>query len=133
MTINHSDVTWIGTHLGITNEKGGLEESQLQHHTVVNVAEEGRNPSADIFAPLSLFSIKKSSLIKLTDVINERIKSDNPKNKIVIHDELGTERCGLVAAWLVHTFNSISLDEAYELVIQKRPSVVNYLKWIEWD
>ena len=38
--MNHNQITWIGTHLGITNDKGGLEASQTGNYTVVNVAEE---------------------------------------------------------------------------------------------
>ena len=129
--MNHDEITWIGTHLGITNERGGLEAAQTGNYTVVNVAEEVRNPSANIFAPLPLFSIESSALQRLAKIINDILSADGDKARIVIHDELGNERCGLVAAWLLHTVNQLSLEEAYQMVIEKRPTVTNYSHWIE--
>ena len=129
--MNHDEITWIGTHLGITNERGGLEAAQTGNYTVVNVAEEARNPSANIFAPLPLFSIASTALQHLTKIINDILSADGDKARIVIHDELGNERCGLVAAWLLHTVNQLSLEEAYQMVIEKRPTVTNYSHWID--
>ena len=128
--MNHDEITWIGTHLGITNERGGLEASQTGNYTVVNVAEEVRNPSANIFAPLPLFSITSVALQRLAKIINDILSEDGDKARIVIHDELGNERCGLVAAWLLHTVNQLPLEEAYRMVIEKRPTVTNYSHWI---
>ena len=49
------NITWIGSNLGITNDKGGLEATQKGDFTVINVATEEHNPKADILAPLPLF------------------------------------------------------------------------------
>ena len=131
--MNHNEITWIGTHLGITNDKGGLEAAQTGNFTVVNLAEESRNPTANIFAPLPLFHVNINSLNKIAGVIDNLLSKEGNKPKIVIHDELGSERCGLVAAWLLHVVNGVKLDEAYQLVIEKRPNVLDCTHWINTE
>ena len=80
--MNHNEITWIGTHLGITNDKGGLEAAQTGNFTVVNLAEESRNPTANIFAPLPLFNVKINSLNKsILSISIEKSIKNNTRSK----------------------------------------------------
>jgi len=65
------DITWIGSNLGMTDDKGGLEATQIGEYTVINVGDEERNPKADIIASLPWFNIDPKLLDKLSTVIEE--------------------------------------------------------------
>ena len=125
------EITWIGSNLGITDDKGGLEATQTGEFTVINVAEESVNPKADIIASLPLFDVEPKLLNKLSTVIEEIVKEQNgTKSKVIIHDTYGIERSGLVAAWTIHKASQITLDEAYTKVQEKNKKVINYSSWI---
>ena len=86
------EITWIGSNLGITDDKGGLEATQTGEFTVINVAEESVNPKADIIASLPLFDVEPKLLNKLSTVIEEIVKEQNGiKSKVIIHDTFGIE------------------------------------------
>ena len=126
-------ITWIGSNLGITNDRGGLEATQTGEYTVINVGEEKKNPKADIIASLPYYDIPENLLNKISTVISEIVKENNgPKSKVIIHDEYGIERSGLVAAWTIHKTNGITLDEAYTKIQEKNKKVVNYSNWVKY-
>ena len=127
------EITWIGSNLGITNDKGGLEATQVGDFTVINVGEETKNPKADIIASLPLYDIPEELLNKISTVIEEIVKEDKgTKSKVVVHDEFGIERSGLVAAWTIHKTSGVSLDEAYLKIQEKNKKVINYSNWIKF-
>ena len=127
------EITWIGSNLGITNDKGGLEATQVGDFTVINVGEETKNPKADIIASLPLYSIPEDLLNKIATVIEEIVKEDNGrKSRVIVHDEYGIERSGLVAAWTIHKTSGVSLDDAYLKIQEKNKRVVNYSNWIKF-
>lgn len=126
------DITWIGSNLGMTDDKGGLEATQIGEYTVINVGDEERNPKADIIASLPWFNIDPKLLDKLSTVIEEIVKENNgTKGKVVVHDVFGMERSGLVIAWTIHKANGVTLDEAYAKVQEKNNKVINYSNWIK--
>ena len=119
------DITWIGSNLGMTDDKGGLEATQTGEYTVINVGDEARNPKADIIASLPWFNIEPRLLDKLSTVIEEIVKENKgPKSKVVVHDVFGMERSGLVIAWTIHRANGVTLDEAYAKVQEKNKKVI---------
>jgi len=126
------DITWIGSNLGMTDDKGGLEATQTGEYTVINVGDEERNPKADIIASLPWFNIESRLLDKLSTVIEEIVKENKGlKSKVVVHDVFGMERSGLVIAWTIHRANGVTLDEAYAKVQEKNKKVINYSNWIK--
>jgi len=127
------EITWIGSNLGITNDRGGLEATQVGDFTVINVGEETKNPKADIIASLPLYDVPEDLLNKIATVIEEIVKEDNGgKSRVVVHDEFGVERSGLVAAWTIHKTSGVSLDEAYSKIQEKNKKVINYSNWIKF-
>jgi len=130
---NVHEITWIGSNLGITTDKGGLEATQTGDFTVINVGEETKNPKADIIASLPLFDVPEDLLNRISTVIEEIVKEDNgKKSKVVVHDEFGIERSGLVAAWTIHKTSGVSLDVAYSKIQEKNKKVINYSNWIKF-
>ena len=127
------EITWIGSNLGITTDKGGLEATQVGDFTVINVWEETKNQKADIIASLPLFDVPEDLLNRISTVIEEIVKEDNgKKSKVVVHDEFGIERSGLVAAWTIHKTSGVSLDVAYSKIQEKNKKVINYSNWIKF-
>ena len=99
----------------------------------INVGEEKKNPKADIIASLPLYSIPEDLLNKIATVIEEIVKEDNGrKSRVIVHDEYGIERSGLVAAWTIHKTSGVSLDDAYSKIQEKNKRVVNYSNWIKF-
>jgi len=130
---NVHEITWIGSNLGITTDKGGLEATQTGDFTVINVGEETKNPKADIIASLPLFDVPEDLLNRISTVIEEIVKENNgKKSKVVVHDEFGIERSGLVAAWTIHKTSGVSLDVAYSKIQEKNKRVINYSNWIKF-
>jgi len=130
---NIHEITWIGSNLGITNDRGGLEATQVGDFTVINVGEETKNPKADIIASLPLYAVPEDLLNKISTVIEEIVKEDNGrKSRVVIHDEYGIERSALVAAWTIHKTSGVSLDDAYSKIQEKNKKVINYSNWIKF-
>ena len=43
---------------------------------------------------------------------------------------MGMERSVLAVAWWLHSYKNMSLDEAYELIRQKRPVALDRREWI---
>jgi len=130
---NVHEITWIGSNLGITTDKGGLEATQTGDFTVINVGEETKNPKADIIASLPLFDVPEDLLNRISTVIEEIVKENNgKKSKVVVHDEFGIERSGLVAAWTIHKTSGVSLDVAYSKIQEKNKKVINYSNWIKF-
>jgi hypothetical protein len=130
---NAHEITWIGSNLGITTDRGGLEATQVGDFTVINVGEEIINPKADIIASLPLYAVPEDLLNKISTVIEEIVKEDNGrKSRVVIHDEYGIERSALVAAWTIHKTSGVSLDDAYSKIQEKNKKVINYSNWIKF-
>jgi protein-tyrosine phosphatase len=52
------------------------------------------------------------------------------KAKVLLHCGAGIERSPLACAWFLHTHRNYSIEEAYKLIIQKRPQVQDRTIWL---
>ncbi len=50
--------------------------------------------------------------------------------RVLVHCGAGSERAPLTVAWFLHTRRSMTLDEAYALLIEKRPIVQDRRFWL---
>jgi len=52
------------------------------------------------------------------------------RQRVLVHCEEGSERAPLVVAWFLHRRRGMSLDEAYKLLIARRPIIRDRRKWL---
>jgi hypothetical protein len=50
--------------------------------------------------------------------------------RVLVHCEEGSERAPLVVAWFLNRRRGMSIDEAYKLLIAKRPIIRDRRKWL---
>lgn len=50
--------------------------------------------------------------------------------QVLVHCGAGSERAPLTVAWFLHTHREMTMDEAYDLLISKRPVVQDRRSWI---
>lgn len=50
--------------------------------------------------------------------------------RVLVHCGAGSERAPLTVAWFLHTHRAMTLDEAYAILIDKRPIVQDRRFWI---
>ena len=66
------------------------------------------------------------------DLVSDTIQRELNHNgrKVVVHCHMGMERSVLAVAWWLHSYKNMSLDEAYEVIRQKRPVALDRREWI---
>ena len=122
------DIHWATDRIGITDYEG-CSESVLRGYLTINVAGE-IDSSADIQADISPMSgTVKEDLTDLATFIDQILK-DNDQAKVVVHCAMGMERSPLTVVWYLHTKLGKTLDEAYDIVMKARASVVDRRSWI---
>ncbi|HKV54913.1 MAG TPA: dual specificity protein phosphatase [Candidatus Binataceae bacterium] len=52
------------------------------------------------------------------------------KMRVLVHCEEGCERAPLTVAWFLRTRRGMSLDDAYSLLITRRPIIKDRRKWL---
>ena len=50
--------------------------------------------------------------------------------RVLVHCEEGSERAPLVVAWFLNRRRGMSIDDAYKLLIAKRPIIRDRRKWL---
>ena len=125
---NIDDIHWATDRIGITDYEG-CSESELRGYFTINVAGE-IDSSADIQADIDPGSgTVKEDLTELVALMDQVLR-DNPEAKIVVHCAMGMERSPLTVVWYLHTKLGKTLDEAYDIVMKARASVVDRRHWI---
>ncbi len=71
----------------------------------------------------------KKSLNRISNLIDRSVRERN--RKVVVHCYLGLERSVLSVAWYLHTKMNMSLDEAYEVIREGRPVILDRRHWLE--
>ena len=111
---------------------GGAEEALLDEGCfVINVAEEIIN-DAHAFIPIEPYVEDVERQRETVDLVSDTIQRELRHNgrKVVVHCHMGMERSVLAVAWWLHSYKNMSLDEAYELIRQKRPVALDRREWI---
>jgi len=71
---------------------------------------------------------------KALDVVARKIdKFLRSGKKVLVHCYQGIERSPLSVAWYLHKKNGITISDAYEIIILKRPSVLYRGDWLTDD
>ena len=124
------ELSWITDRIAITDWEGA-KEAQLTGCYVVNVAQELMgNPYDDIDIP---FEGRPKQLTKqmnaFADLVDLKLNTEDD-TKIVVHCAMGMERAPLAIVWYLHKRTGISLDDAYQKVVEARPIVLDRRGWI---
>ncbi|MCH2466069.1 MAG: dual specificity protein phosphatase family protein, partial [Gemmatimonadetes bacterium] len=98
---------------------------------VINVAEEIIN-DAHACIPIDPYVEDVERQRETVDLVSDTIQRElgHTGRKVVVHCHMGMERSVLAVAWWLHSYKNMSLDEAYELIRQKRPVALDRREWI---
>ena len=124
-------ISWVTDDVAITSV-GGAEEALLQECCfVINVAEEIIN-DAHACIPIDPYVEDVERQRETVDLVSDTIQRElgHTGRKVVVHCHMGMERSVLAVAWWLHSYKNMSLDEAYELIRQKRPVALDRREWI---
>jgi protein-tyrosine phosphatase len=83
-----------------------------------------------------LFPIFKNSIVdrKELDLAIEAIDFALKKGKkVLVHCVGGAERSPLTVVWYLHSKKGMTIEEAYNLVMEKRPLVQRRDSWLSYD
>jgi hypothetical protein len=124
-------ISWVTGDVAITSV-GGAEEDLLQEgYFVINVAGEIFN-DAHACIPIDPYvedvERQRETVALVSDTIQRELRHNG--RKVVVHCHMGMERSVLAVAWWLHSYKNMSLDEAYELIRQKRPVALDSREWI---
>lgn len=125
------EISWVTPNLGITDWEGA-EEANLTGCYVINVAPELKNVTSDFDNITIEFNIGmglETALERCANHIQNKLTQD-PDTRIVIHCAMGMERSPLAIVWYLHRKQKLSLDDAYEKVVEARPIVLDRRGWI---
>ena len=125
------ELSWITDRIAITDWEGA-KEAQLTGCYVVNVAQELMgNPYDDIDIP---FEGRPKQLTKqmnaFADLVDLKLNTEDD-TKIVVHCAMGMERAPLAVVGYLVKYQSMTIDEAYELIVSKRPIACDRRLWME--
>ena len=124
-------ISWGTDDVAITSV-GGAEEALLDEGTfVINVADEIFN-DAHACMPIDPYVEGVERQRETVDLVSDTIQRELGHNgrKVVVHCHMGMERSVLAVAWWLHSYKNMSLDEAYELISQKRPVALDRREWM---
>ena len=124
-------ISWVTGDVAITSV-GGAEEALFQEgYFVINVAEEIIN-DAHACIPIDHHAEDVERQRVTVGLVSDTIQRElgHTGRKVVVHCHMGMERSVLAVAWWLHSYKNMSLDEAYELIRQKRPVALDRREWI---
>ena len=124
-------ISWITPRLAVTDMYGALCARAEIDCFVINTAEEVETP-CDYKLPINPYDggeAVRDALDILADVIHGQL--DNPDNEpVVVHCFAGMERSVLTCVWYLHKYHNRSIDEAYQIVRNARPIVLDRRNWV---
>ena len=125
------EISWVTPNIGITDFEGTVE-AQLTGCFVINVADElTGNPYDNMDIPFNGNEIElRSQMNKFADVVNNKITED-PECRVVVHCAMGMERAPLAVVGYLTKYQNMTIDDAYELIVSKRPIVCDRRHWLE--
>ena len=89
------------------------------------------NPYDDIDIP---FEGRPKQLTKqmnaFADLVDLKLNTEED-TKVVVHCAMGMERAPLAVVGYLIKYQSMTIDEAYELIVSKRPIVCDRRYWME--
>ena len=106
---------------------GDLQDAQKFEGTIISVlpdVPEAEPPQA-IHMPFLAEGVV--TLDKTAALIDDQLAQGN---RVLVHCEEGCERAPLVVAWFLKTRRGNTLDEAYALLKNRRPMVVDRRRWL---
>ncbi len=125
------EISWVTPNIGITDFEGTVE-AQLTGCFVINVADElTGNPYDDMDIPFDGRTTElRNQMNKFADVVQDKITED-PECRVVVHCAMGMERAPLAVVGYLIKYQKMTIDEAYDLIVSKRPIVCDRRHWME--
>ena len=93
------------------------EPSGAQHIWMLKTDSHGTYVNAD-----------KNQLDKIARLIDIHL---NNNNKLLVHCAAGLERSPLAIVWYLHKYHNKTIEEAYNIVKERRPQVFDRRIWLE--
>ena len=109
---------------------GGLAaipEAKRLGMKVFGVREQQRDPNDDEWLPVMLGDCRRN-MDAAAAIIGSYVDKGTP---LLVHCAVGRERSALAAAWYLHKQRGMPLDDAYALLIEKRPQVIDRREWLD--
>ena len=122
-----SELSEIVDGLFITS-RDGVEAAMMKGQFIINVTQKGE---LDTYydAQISLYPDERTNMIRLKTLallIDELIQAGRP---VAVHCSMGMERSVLAVAYYLHTKMDKTLDEAYALIMERRPIALDRRSW----
>jgi len=122
-----SELSEIVDGLYITS-RDGVGEAMVRGQFIINVTQKGE---LDTYydAQISLYPDERTNMIRLKTLallIDELIQAGRP---VAVHCSMGMERSVLAVAYYLHTKMDKTLDEAYALIMERRPIALDRRSW----
>ncbi len=71
---------------------------------------------------------EKGKLNSIAAVIDAHLKNNN---KLLVHCAAGLERSPLAVVYYLHKYHNKTIEEAYNIVKEKRPQIIDRRIWLE--
>ena len=97
---------------------------------MINVAGE-LDSSAQVQADINPHSNRVKPVLDRLAKLIDKTMTDDDITKVVVHCAMGMERSPLTVVWYLHSYQDMSLDEAYKMVQAARPVAVDRRYWIK--
>ena len=76
----------------------------------------------------SVIRTNKKKLDLIASMINTHLKNNN---KLMVHCAAGLERSPLAVVWYLHKYHNKTIEEAYNIVKERRPQIIDRRIWLE--
>tara|TARA_R100001244_G_scaffold8436_2_gene10610 strand:- start:514 stop:1269 length:756 start_codon:yes stop_codon:yes gene_type:complete len=122
-----SELSEIVEDLFITS-RDGVEAAMMEGQFIINVTQKGELDT-HYDAQISLYPDERTNMIRLKTLallIDELIQAGRP---VAVHCSMGMERSVLAVAYYLHTKMDKTLDEAYALIMERRPIALDRRSW----
>jgi hypothetical protein len=125
------EISWVTERIGITDYEGA-RDAQLDGCYVINVADElTGNLYDNLDIPFTGTAKELCEQINnFADEVSLKLEAD-PKSRVVVHCAMGMERAPLAVVGYLTKYQNMTVDEAYELIVSKRPIACDRRLWMD--
>lgn len=119
-------ISWVTDQVGITNLEGGIEAAQEDGLVVICLVPI-RNPSALFQFDLREHPFSEHMMDGIAMILETLVQNGK---RVVVHCFAGVERSPLVVAWWISRTQHLTIDEAYQRVMDARPGAQDRRHWV---
>lgn len=112
---------------------GTIQDAQtFDGETIVNVLEQlwDAEPRRSVWIPILMDGKAKQQQLNLVAMTIHSALANN--HRVLVHCHQGIERSPLAVAYYLMIIKSLTMEQAYELIKQKRPIVEDRQSWLDF-